>query len=108
MKTLHYLVVNNLSLLHDEIQVAIPSLAPARDADGIGTPVMTVQGDDKNVWLNVPDSADVAAIRAVVNAHDATRSRPLNQRELARALAVKEFLKLGITEQSLRALDLID
>lgn len=82
MKTLHYQIPSNLSLLHDELLVAIPSLVPVRDIDGEGTPVMRVEGNDDNVWLTVPDDADETAIAAVVLAHDANslRSDPAAQR----------------------------
>lgn len=76
MKRLHFQIPNNLSLLHDELLVAIPALAPIRDADGLGTPVMQVEGDDNNVWLTVPDNADEAALVAVVQAHDPTQQQP--------------------------------
>lgn len=76
MKKLHYPIPNNLSALHDELLVALPTLAPVKDAHGTGTPVIQVSGNDKNVWLTVPDDADDAAITAVVNAHDATKTQP--------------------------------
>ena len=76
MKTLHFIKVNNLSVLHDEIINAIPSLGPVvlpeNEPSGVRTPTMRVEGDDGNVWLTVHDGADEAAIAAVVQSHDPT------------------------------------
>jgi len=73
MKRLHFLKSNNLSLLHDELLAAVPALAPIRDAQGLGTAVMAVEGTETEVWLTVPDTADETTIAAVVTAHDPTK-----------------------------------
>ena len=57
MKRLHYPILNDLSLLHNALLLALPSLAPVREADGLGTPVIRVEGNDSNVWLTVPNGA---------------------------------------------------
>ncbi len=81
MKVLHYGTQNNLSLLHDELLTAIPGLRPTTtgELDGSGNllrrPVMTVEGDDNNVWLTVSDDADEASITAVVRVHDHTKTQ---------------------------------
>ena len=49
MKTLHFAKPNNLSLLHDELIAALPALAPVRDAQGLGTPVIQVEGTATDV-----------------------------------------------------------
>jgi len=100
MKTLHYQMPNNLSLLHDQIMAGIPALAPVRDDEGIGTPVMTVEGDGSNVWLTVPDDTDEAAVQTVIDAHDASAT----QRDLkAEALvsATTKLLVLGLTDEEI-------
>ena len=91
MKRLHFVKPNKLSALHDELIAALPSLAPVRDADGMGTPVMQVEGLDADVWLTVPDDAGEAAIAAVVQAHDGTMSQP--DPSAARRTRISELLQ---------------
>lgn len=93
MKRLHFVKPSNLSVLHDELLVAIPALAPVRDAEGIGTPVMTVEGDESNVWLTVPDTTDEAAIAAIVQAHD-PNSPPIDP-AAQRRTRIEELLAIG-------------
>jgi hypothetical protein len=77
---LHYTLANDLTKLHDELIAAIPSLAPVPMDDppfpGALRPVMTVEGSGDNVWLTVPDDTDVAAVDAVIAAHDPTPPAP--------------------------------
>ena len=75
MKRLHFTGPNSLDVLHDELIVAIPSLAP-QENNGVRSAVMEVQGDDNNVWLTVPDGADEPAIAAVVQSHDPASQQP--------------------------------
>ena len=93
MKRLHFQIPNNLSLLHDELITAIPLLAPIRDAEGLGTPVIRAEGDDNNVWLTVPDDADEVAIAAVVQAHDHTKQQP--DPTTQQRTRIKELLVIG-------------
>ncbi len=58
----------HLSKLHDELLAAMPELRPVDDEQ----PVITVEGDDTEVWLTVPDWVDVAAVEEVVADHDPT------------------------------------
>ena len=81
MKRLHFQIPNNLSLLHDELLAAIPSLAPIRDAQGNGAPVMAAEGTETELWLTVPDNADETAISAVINAHDPSKTQPDPRKE---------------------------
>lgn len=67
MKELVYERAVNLSKLHDELLAALPELRPVDDE----TPVMTVEGDDTEVRLTIPEGVDLATIEAVVSAHDA-------------------------------------
>ena len=112
MKNLHFAIPNNLSVLHDELLAAFPSLTPVRllsqvpddtdDADGL-VPVMRVEGDSRNVWLTVPDGADESAIQAIVDAHDASAT----QRDLkaeARATGATKLKALGLTDDEIAAL----
>lgn len=94
MKRLHYVKPNNLSLLHDELHKAIPSLVPTRDASGVGTPNMVCEGQGDDIWLTVPDLADEAAIARVVTAHDSTASRPATASQQRKA-RLRELLLLG-------------
>lgn len=72
MKQLYFSRPNNLSQLHDEIMVAIPSLAPIRDQEGVGTPVMAIEGIGDEIMLSVPDDAQDASIESVVRGHRLT------------------------------------
>ena len=76
MKRLDFARPNNLSALHDELMEAIPTLRPSKDKDGNLTPTIQVEGLGDDVWLTVPDTADEAAISAVVQAHDPTIAQP--------------------------------
>ena len=51
---------------------------------------MLVEGKGTDVWLTVPDAADVAAIAAVVAAHDALAQRPPTATQLAYAKALSD------------------
>ena len=101
MKTLFFDIPNNLSLLHDEILTALPTLRPTPNSAGILDfdgdldlePVMMVEGDGNLVRLTVPDDADEAAIDAIVQAHDAT-AVPLTPSRL-RGQRIEELLALG-------------
>ena len=70
MKRLHYTAPNDLSLLHDQLLAAIPSLRPTATKEGELTAVIRVEGLGANIWLTVPNDADNAAIQAVVEAHN--------------------------------------
>jgi len=96
MKTLQYSKPNNLSLLHDELLTAIPTLAPIRDAEGIGTPVMRVEGRDNEIWLTVPDDADEAEIAAIIASHDGST---VTNDEVSRAR--REVLETKLTDDSI-------
>jgi len=96
MKTLQYSKPNNLSLLHDELLTAIPTLAPIRDAEGIGTPVMRVEGRDNDIWLIVPDDVDEVVVAAVIAAHDESA---ITNAEVTRAR--KEVLETKLTDDSI-------
>ena len=78
MKTLSYRKVHNLSLLHDQILAAVPSLRPVPKPSepSVLEAVMRVEGQGDDIWLTVPDTADEAAITVIVQAHDATRPVP--------------------------------
>ena len=93
MKTLHFVKANNLSALHDEILAAIPSLAPVRDSEGKGTPVMRVEGNASDIWLTVPSDANEAAIEAIIGAHDGTLPQPDPSAE--RKTRIVELLQTG-------------
>lgn len=73
MKTLHFVLVNKLDLLHNELLAAIPSLWPVPAATLLGPgleAVMQISGDDTQVWLTVPDATDEVAIGSVITAHN--------------------------------------
>lgn len=59
---------HRLGKIHDELLAAIPALRPAGGQDAL----LLVSGDGETLKLVVPDSADRAAIDAVVAAHDPT------------------------------------
>ncbi len=65
---LRYTRAVHLSKLHDELLAAVPELRPLDDE----TPVMTIEGNDTEVRLTIPEDVDLATIEAVVRAHDAT------------------------------------
>ena len=79
MKRLPFKKTTNLSLLHDELLAAMPDLRPVPNLEGRVNaltgevelePVMTVEGNDTNIWLTVPGNTDEAAVANVVAAHD--------------------------------------
>lgn len=82
MKKLHFVKLNDLSRLHDELLAAIPNLRPLPAG-----PVMTVEGLGDDIWLTVPDGAGEASIAAVVQAHDHSAPRPLTPAQQAYAAA---------------------
>ena len=90
MKRLSYAKVNNLSSLHDELLAAMPALRPVLNASGDREAVMGVEGRGANIWLTVPDTADEAAIAAVVAAHDALAPRPPTAQAQAMQTAAAE------------------
>jgi len=69
LKKLNFNKLNNLSALHDEIIVALPSLASVADANGDLSAVINVEELDSEIWITVPDNTDEAAIAAVVQGH---------------------------------------
>ncbi len=81
MIQLHFQQPNNLSLLADELQAAVPTLAPSINQRGEREPSMTVHGNGDDIWLEVPDDADETAIAAIVQAHDATKLQADPRRE---------------------------
>lgn len=87
MKKITFDQPHYLSKLHDELLAAIPQLQPV-EVDGERWAVVAVGGDGQTLTLRVPDSADEAAIRAVVEAHDPTPPAPPPdpQAELAAAI----------------------
>ena len=93
MKRLHFPIPSNLSLLHEEILDAIPTVAPVMNVtNGQLEAVMRVEGNDNNVWLTVPDDVDEAAIAVVVQAHDATRKQQDPRR--GRQIRLTELLSI--------------
>lgn len=75
MKTLTFTQPHHLGKLHEELLAAVPSVQPVGSGDERRA-VMTVSGDGKRLELRVPDTADEAAIRSVVAAHDASPPAP--------------------------------
>jgi hypothetical protein len=59
MQRLHFARPNDLGKLHDELLAA--RIVPER-----------VEGLGDDIWLTVPESVSVAAITAIVEAHDPT------------------------------------
>ena len=74
MKRLHFVKPNDLSRLHVQLLTAIPTLAQTfvgGDGRRVALPEnLQVEGLGNDIWLTVPDSADEAAIAAVVQAHN--------------------------------------
>lgn len=103
MKTLNYTMSSNLSLLNDEIMTAIPALAPTRDANGAGTPVMITKGNDTSVQLTVPDDTDEAVVQAVIDAHDASAVQTSVSID-ARTTGATKLKALGLTDGEIAAL----
>jgi hypothetical protein len=93
MKRLHFVKPNDLSRLHDQLLAGIPSLAPIRDARGVGKPVMTVEGLGDDIWLTVPDTEDEPTIAAIIQAHDPSAEGPPTPTE-ARAQRISELLTI--------------
>ena len=113
MKQLHFQTLNNLSLLHDDILAAVPSLKPVPNIRGeldpngniALEPVMVVRGNEANVWLEVPDSVDEAAIAAVVQSHDHTKTQPDPRKErLARIAEINSIARSDWTSAQMREL----
>ncbi len=85
MKRLHFKIKNNLSQLHDELLEKIPELRPVpgrsdwakhRTLSGTSTNqavMVPVEGDKENVWLTVPNNANIKAIETVISAHKPTQ-----------------------------------
>jgi hypothetical protein len=72
MKNLSITRPHRLSKLSDELLAAVPSLRPVAGVDGVNVARAVVSGDGRILQLQLPDDADEQAIRAVVDAHDAT------------------------------------
>ena len=113
MKRLNFTKLNNLSLLHDQLLAAIPDLRPISndqgriDSDGNTAleAVMVVEGTATEVSLTVPDDADQAAIAAVVEAHDHTKSQPdPRQDRLARIAEIDAIARSDWTSAQMREL----
>ena len=93
MRRLHYPIPNNLSLLHDQLLAAFPSLRPVSNPQGGLEAKMGLEGNAAGVWLTVPDDADEAGIEAVVRAHDPAEQQldPARERQtrISELLAIK-------------------
>lgn len=81
MKRLQFNRPNNLSKLHDELLAAIPALRPVLNTQDRQEAVMRVEGSGDTVWLEVPNTADTAAIGVVVQAHDSLPEAPHERSE---------------------------
>jgi hypothetical protein len=105
MKNLTFTVPNNLNLLHDELIASVPELRPVQGSDSTGdfVPRMGVQGHGDEIFLSVPDDADLPAIEAVIRRHDASKSQP-DLEAAARASGRKKLVALGLTEAEIRAI----
>lgn len=60
-------------LLMDELLAAFPAWRGDSVGVGFRNPRLRVSSRDDTVWLDVPEDADLAAVNAVVMAHDATK-----------------------------------
>lgn len=78
-----------LTKLHQNLLDQIPALQPSMGADGKLTAVMSISGDGVELCLEVPDDADVAAIEAVIAAHDPTPPPPPPDPDEELALAIE-------------------
>ena len=106
MKKFYFRRSNNLSLLHDEFLAAIPDLRPIHltgNPPDEFTPVMSVQGRDVHIWLEVPDDTDETLIAAVVQAHDHTKKQP-DPFQDARLAGHQKLIELGLTTEQIAAL----
>ena len=112
MKTLHFQLENDLSLLHDELLAAVPSLRPVQcgfvDPVTRGPtlePVMRMEGLAGEVWLVVPDDAEEAAIELVVRAHNPALSQPDPSRQrLDRIAEIQQIPRSSWTSAQMREL----
>jgi len=93
MKRLHFAKPNNLSRLHNELLTAIPTLAQTRlNAEGRREALpenVLLEGMGNDIWLTVPDTADEAAIAAVVQAHSPLAPGPPTPEQQAWAAATQ-------------------
>lgn len=77
MKTLTYERRHNLSQLHDEILLAVPTLRPVpipteELPPGLNSafrPMMSIEGSEDTIRVSVPDDTDEVAIEKVVKTH---------------------------------------
>lgn len=72
MSRLHYRIANNLGRLHNDLMSAIPTLRPKQGTDGRLVATITLEGNDTDVWLTIPDDVivDAASVQAVITAHN--------------------------------------
>lgn len=69
---LHYAKAVNGPALLEQLQAAIPTIAPVVGTDGLLHAVMMLEATPTDVWVTVPDGVASAAVDAVVAAHDAS------------------------------------
>ena len=95
---LRYERPHHLSKLHDELLVAIPALRPQPGPTGELEARLLIGGDGETVEMIVPDDLtpeDIAAIEAVVEAHDPTPPPPPPDPDAALREAVEQAQTLA-------------
>ena len=105
MKNLNFTIPNNLNLLHDELIAGVPDLRPIErnGSSGDFVPQMGVQGIGDEIFLSVPDHANVLAIEAVIEKHNATKHQ-IDLVSDALASGRKKLSALGLTDEEINAI----
>lgn len=100
---------HHLTKLHDELLEAVSALRPVPGPDGEPQARLLLGGDGETIEMLVPDDLspeDIAAIEAVVSAHDPTPPPPPPDpdQELMAAIALAESeVKAAQDEPALKA-----
>tara|TARA_Y100000310_G_C20645222_1_gene796174 strand:+ start:1189 stop:1527 length:339 start_codon:yes stop_codon:yes gene_type:complete len=107
VKILTFTQPNNLSALHDELIIAIPTFARTkRDAEGMKVALPDcgqVKGRGDDLTIIFANSISEDQVTAVIQAHDPSIIQPdrlTNARETGR----QKLIKLGLTDDEVSAL----
>jgi hypothetical protein len=92
----------DVNQLHDELLQRFPAWKGTSQADGTFTnPLLQVESTDEEIRLTLPDSADEAAMHAVIDAH-APKAR--KDAKALRKSAKKKLKDVGLTQDELDAI----
>lgn len=83
----------NAPVLMEELLAAFPDWLYTQNGETQCALSLQAKPDGTEVYLDVPDNSDVAAIQAVIEAHDPMKLTPAEQAEQARAAIIESLRK---------------